>query len=244
MMLIFRSFQKLLSAAAMMATCSACVSQGVPALIQDAAFEPITPLVPVKQISVTGSIFNDNGASARFGYKKNYQVGDIITVVLTESTQAQRQSGVETVKEGSNSPMAALQGAFGGILSSDTFPAGTNRVRRALKATPFNDLKIESKGSGSANQAASLDGAVAATVIQVLPNNSVVVQGQKRLTLSEGSETIRIIGVVSLNDIQPDNTVLSSRLANAQISYQGAGNLASVAKVPWGTNVLNKVWPF
>ena len=73
-MLIFRSLQKLLSAAAVMATCSACVSQGVPALIQDAAFEPVTPLVPVRPVSVTGSIFNDNGASARFGYKKNYQV--------------------------------------------------------------------------------------------------------------------------------------------------------------------------
>ena len=243
-MLISKSLQKLLYAAVFATSCSACVTQGLPPLIQDAAFEPISPLMPVAQVSVTGSIFNDNSASSRFGYKKNYQVGDIITVVLTESTQAQRQSGVETVKEGSNSPMAALQGAFGGVLSPDTFPAGTNRVRRALKATPFNDLKIESKGSGSANQAASLNGAVAATVIQVLPNNSVVVQGQKRLTLSEGSETIRIIGVVSLNDIQPDNTVLSSRLANAQISYQGAGNLASVSKVPWGTNVLNKVWPF
>lgn len=234
-MLIFRSLQKLLSAAAVMATCSACVSQGVPALIQDAAFEPVTPLVPVRQVSVTGSIFNDNGASARFGYKKNYQVGDIITVVLTESTQAQRQSGVETVREGSNSPLQALQGAF---------PLEKSGIQKILKATPFGDLTTNSKGSGTANQAASLNGAVAATVVQVLPNNSVVVQGQKRLTLSEGSETIRLVGVVSLSDIQPDNTVLSSRLANAQISYQGAGNLASVAKVPWGTSALNKIWPF
>ena len=238
---ISQLFQKAVCVTVFATVCSACVTQGLPPLVQDMAFEPITPLMPVAQVSVTGSIFNDSNTSSRFGYKKNYQVGDIITVVLTESTQAQRQSGVETVKEGSNSPMAALQGAFG--LSQD-FPTGFNRTKRALKATPFSDLKIESKGSGSANQAASLDGAVAATVIQVLPNDSVVVQGQKRLTLSEGSETIRIIGVVSLNDIQPDNTVLSSRLANAQISYQGAGNLASVAKVPWGTNVLNKVWPF
>jgi flagellar L-ring protein precursor FlgH len=233
-MLNSKTLKKLLCASVFVTTCSGCVTQGLPPLVQDVAFEPVTPLMPVAQVSVTGSIFNDNSASSRFGYKKNYQVGDIITVVLTESTQAQRQSGVETVKEGSNSPMAALQEVFS--------PA--SRIERALKATPFNDLKIESKGSGSANQAASLNGAVAATVIQVLPNNSVVVQGQKRLTLSEGSETIRIIGVVSLNDIQPDNTVLSSRLANAQISYQGAGNLASVSKVPWGTNVLNKVWPF
>jgi flagellar L-ring protein precursor FlgH len=238
---ISKLFQKSVCVTVFATVCSACVTQGLPPLVQDMAFEPITPLMPVAQVSVTGSIFNDSNTSSRFGYKKNYQVGDIITVVLTESTQAQRQSGVETVKEGSNSPMAALQGAFG--LTAD-FPTGFNRTKRALKATPFSDLKIESKGSGSANQAASLDGAVAATVIQVLPNNSVVVQGQKRLTLSEGSETIRIVGVVSLNDIQPDNTVLSSRLANAQISYQGVGNLASVAKVPWGTNVLNKVWPF
>lgn len=234
-MQISKSLQKLLCATVVVTTCSACVTQGLPPLMQDAAFEPITPLMPVAPISVTGSIFNDSNASSRFGYRKNYQVGDIITVVLTESTQAQRQSGVETVREGSNSPLAALQGAF----SLDS-----SLTKRALKATPFGDLKIDSKGSGTANQAASLDGAVAATVVQVLPNNSVVVQGQKRLTLSEGSETIRIIGVVSLDDIQPDNTVLSSRLANAQISYQGAGNLASVAKVPWGTNVLNKVWPF
>ena len=240
-MLNSKTLKKLLCASVFVTTCSGCVTQGLPPLVQDVAFEPVTPLMPVARVSVTGSIFNDNSASARFGYKKNYQVGDIITVVLTESTQAQRQSGVETSREGSNSPMAALQGAFG--LSPD-FPAGSNRIERALKATPFGDLKIDSKGSGSANQAASLNGAIAATVVQVLPNNSVVVQGQKRLTLSEGSETIRIIGVVSLNDIQPDNTVLSSRLANAQISYRGAGNLASVAKVPWGTNVLNKVWPF
>lgn len=240
-MLISKSLQKLFCAAVVATTCSACVTHGLPSLIQDSAFEPITPLMPVAQLSVTGSIYNDSNGSANFGYKKNYQVGDIITVVLTESTQAQRQSGVETSREGSNSPLAALQGAFG--LSANS-PTALNRTQRALKATPFGDLKIDSKGSGTANQAASLDGAVAATIVQVLPNNSVVVQGQKRLTLSEGSETIRIIGVVSLDDIQPDNTVLSSRLANAQISYQGAGNLASVARVPWGTNVLNKVWPF
>ncbi|MEZ7817955.1 MAG: flagellar basal body L-ring protein FlgH [Pseudomonadales bacterium] len=236
-----RTLKKFLCTAAIVATCSACVSQSLPPLIQDVAFEPITPLMPVTQVSVTGSIFNDSNASTRFGYKKNYQVGDIITVVLTESTQAQRQSGVETSREGSNGPLAAIQAAFG---LSPTFSSDSSITKRALKATPFDGMNIESKGSGTANQAASLDGAVAATVVQVLPNNSVVIQGQKRLTLSEGSETIRIIGVVSLNDIQPDNTVLSSRLANAQISYQGAGNLASVAKVPWGTNALNKVWPF
>jgi flagellar L-ring protein precursor FlgH len=119
-----------------------------------------------------------------------------------------------------------------------------NRLSEGIKAIPFDDLTIESKGSGTANQAASLSGAIAATVIQVLPNESLLIKGQKRLTLSEGSETIQLLGLVDQRDVQPDNTVLSSRLANARISYEGSGDLSAVAKVPWGTNLVNKVWPF
>ena len=204
-------------------------------IIKEQAFEPVTPVMPAEITSITGSIFADSNARYRFGYKKNFQVGDIITVVLTEATQAQRQSGVETSREGSNSPLKALHGAFG---------LQGNRFEEAVKVIPFDDLKIESKGSGTANQAASLSGAIAATVIQVLPNESLLIKGQKRLTLSEGSETIQVLGLVDQRDVQPDNTVLSSRLANARISYEGSGDLSAVAKVPWGTNIVNKVWPF
>lgn len=214
---------------------SGCAAPQVAPLLPEQAFEPITPVMPAEITTVTGSIFADSNARYRFGFKKNFQVGDIITVVLTEATQAQRQSGVETTREGANSPLKALQGAF--ALES-------NRVKRAAKAIPFDDLKIESKGSGTANQAASLSGAIAATVIQVLPNESLLIKGQKRLTLSEGSETIQLLGLVDQRDVQPDNTVLSSRLANARISYEGSGDLSAVARVPWGTNIVNKVWPF
>ena len=103
---------------------------------------------------------------------------------------------------------------------------------------------METKGRGTANQAASLNGAIAVLVTQVLPNGNLVIQGQKRLSLSEGSETVRLSGIVSASDIQPDNTVLSSRIAGAQIAYQGTGELAEFAKVNWGTRFFNKVWPF
>ena len=214
---------------------TACAAPQMTPILKEHAFEPVTPVMPEEITTVTGSIFADTSARYRFGYKKNFQVGDIITVVLTEATQAQRQSGVETTREGTNSPLKALQGAFA---------LDSNRLKRAAKAIPFDDLTIESKGSGTANQAASLSGAIAATVIQVLPNESLLIKGQKRLTLSEGSETIQLLGLVDQRDVQPDNTVLSSRLANARISYEGSGDLSAVAKVPWGTNLVNKVWPF
>ena len=224
-----------------------CAS-GVPQRADASAdFLPIVPVVDQEQPQVTGSIFNDNRSSRRFGYKQNYRVGDILTVILSESTQAQRNSGIGTVKEGVNTPLSQLQRVFGGgadSLSAPTFIGSSNSFKRGLKGLDFNNLKVESKGTGSANQAASLAGAVAVTVTQVLPNNSLLIQGQKNLSLTEGSETVRIRGVISMDDIEPDNTVLSSRIANAQISYKGAGNLADVSKLGWGTKVFNKVWPF
>ncbi len=224
-----------------------CAS-GVPQRADASAdFLPIVPVVEQEQPQVTGSIFNDNRSSRRFGYKQNYRVGDILTVILSESTQAQRNSGIGTVKEGVNTPLSQLQKVFtGGADSVDAplFAGSRNNFNRGLKGIDFNNQKVESKGSGSANQAASLAGAVAVTVTQVLPNNSLLIQGQKNLSLTEGSETVRIRGVISMDDIQPDNTVLSSRIANAQISYKGAGNLADVSKLGWGTKVFNKVWPF
>ena len=96
-------------------------------------FEPVTPVMPAEVTTVTGSIFADSNARYRFGFKKNFQVGDIITVVLTEATQAQRQSGVETTREGTNSPLKALQGAFA---------LDSNRLKRATKAIPFDDLTV------------------------------------------------------------------------------------------------------
>ena len=238
---------KLLSVLLLIASVG-CVSNIPSRADASADFMPIVPVVEQGDPEITGSIFADNRSSRRFGYKKNYRVGDILTVILSESTQAQRKSGIGTVKEGVNTPLDQLQKVFSGgasSLSAPTFLAATSgKVGRGLRGLDFNNLKIESKGSGSANQAASLAGAVAVTVTQVLPNDSLMIQGQKNLSLTEGSETVRIMGVVSKNDIQPDNTVLSSRIANARISYKGAGNLADVSKLGWGTKVFNKVWPF
>lgn len=220
-----------------------CVS-GVPDRADASkGFLPIVPVIEQESPMVTGSIFNDNRSSRRFGYKQNYRVGDILTVILSESTQAQRKSGIGTIKEGVNTPISQLQKVFSVVSASPNY-LGQERWKRGFKGLDLNDNKVESKGVGSANQAASLVGAVAVTVTQVLPNDALLIQGQKNLSLTEGSEIVRIRGVISMNDIQPDNTVLSSRIANAQISYKGAGNLADVSKSPWGTKVFNKIWPF
>jgi flagellar L-ring protein precursor FlgH len=82
------------------------------------------------------------------------------------------------------------------------------------------------------------------TVVEVLANGNLMVRGEKQLALTEGAEIIQVSGIIRPEDISPNNTVQSRRLANAQIAYRGTGDMANAAKAGWGTNALMKFWPF
>jgi flagellar L-ring protein precursor FlgH len=108
----------------------------------------------------------------------------------------------------------------------------------------LNDASNTSAGSGTADQTATLTGSLAVSVVEVLPNGNLVVRGEKQLSLSEGSEVIQVSGVIRPQDVSPNNTVLSRRLAHSQIAYRGSGDLAVASRPGWGTNLLNRFWPF
>jgi len=215
--------------AASVAACSA------PPKMSDAEFKPILSIPADPEPLVTGSIYNGGRNDNWFGRKKDYKVGDIITVVLNEQTQANRVNNTSASRETSNNVADTLVPKLAGLVK------GGRGVVNDLK---LDGSEISSEATGSANQRASLTGSVAVTVTQVLGNGNLVVRGEKQLDLSEGGETIRVAGIVRSDDIGTDGTVFSRRLANAQISYTGSGDLASANKVPWGTGVLFKLWPF
>jgi flagellar L-ring protein precursor FlgH len=89
-----------------------------------------------------------------------------------------------------------------------------------------------------------LKGSVAVSVVSVMANGNLVLRGEKQLALTEGAETIQVAGIIRPEDVSAINTVQSRRMANAQISYRGSGDLASTAKAGWGTSALMKLWPF
>ena len=102
---------------------------------------------------------------------------------------------------------------------------------------------ISSEGTGTAAQANALSGVITAMVAEVMPNGNLVIEGRKQLSLTEGAEFIQVRGVVRTRDIQPDNTISSVRMAQAQISYRGTGNLAESTQPGWITQLLFKYWP-
>ena len=103
---------------------------------------------------------------------------------------------------------------------------------------------IKNEGSGTADQTATLTGSVAVSVIDVMANGNLVLRGEKQLALTEGAEIIQVAGVVRPDDIAPNNTVQSRRLANAQITYRGTGDMAAASRAGWATSGLLKLWPF
>ena len=220
----------------------ACASQ--PQMEPTSGFSPIQPLPKQKPIQATGSIFA-NGQDL-FGDLRSYQaaeiqIGDLITVLLNETTQASRTSNLATSRVGANDVIN--QGRIDAVVNKVESASGRG-LGGLFDLFPTTGSSVTSSGSGTAGQGASLTGSISAMVVEILANGNLVIIGEKQLALTEGSEFIQIKGIIRPADIQPDNTILSQRIANAQISYRGTGDLVNASKPSWGTGLLYKFWPF
>ncbi len=219
---------RLLSALVFGATCLAGCSVLPPQpLTHSTGFAPVYPVLREAPQQATGSLYNADMGETFLGRGRNFQIGDVITVVLSESTQAARtQSG--SLSRTSSNDVLPPEVIGGGLLGATGLLGGT----------------IKSDGTGTADQTATLSGSVVVTVVDVMANGNLVVRGEKQLALTEGSEIIQVAGVIRPDDVAPNNTVQSKRLANAQITYRGTGDMAATARAGWGTSGLLKLWPF
>ncbi len=215
-------------------TLAGCGSMQVTALSDspkpgDPDFAPVPSNSLEPPPSNDGSLFNDAYGMSLYGDKKAMRTGDIITVVLAEETQGSKSSQSSSSKSseaGLNAPVIA-----GGA------------PIEALSATIQGERNFS--GRGDADQSNSLSGNISVTVSEVLPNGVLRVRGEKWITLNTGAEFIRIQGMLRPEDINLDNTVSSQKLADARISYSGAGGLASASQPGWLTRFFNSpLFPF
>ena len=209
-----------------------CATEPVDMVLRPSpAFQPVYPLASDRPKVATGGIYSNRQSDAWFGRGRNYQVGDIITVLLNEQTQAARTQNSEVNRD-----------------SKNTLPSGANttvgNISPFLRGIDMNNSAIDSKSKGSADQQASLVGSIAVTVVEILANGNLLVKGEKKLGLSEGTEVIQVSGIIRPEDVGPNSTVQSRRLANAQIAYRGSGDLANAARPGWGTRLMHSLWPF
>lgn len=224
-----------------------CATSNAP-MAHTPQFAPVLPVAVEKPRMATGAIYNGRQSDNWFGRVRAYNVGDVITVLLNESTQAGRTQSGTVKRAAKNDVIPSVAIAPGGLnakLQNMRLPKilGYN-PQGILNGVDLSKANIESVGGGEADQQASLTGDVSVTVVDVLANGNLMVRGEKQLALTEGAEIIQVSGIIRPEDISPNNTVQSRRLANAQIAYRGTGDMANAAKAGWGTNALMKFWPF
>ncbi len=148
-------------------------------------------------------------------------VGDTLTVVLAESTEAEK-SATTTAKKSSSAELAGPTIAGRAVTVNGT---------PVLEMGMGNESQFS--GNGAATQSNKLDGFITVTVARRLSNGNLVVRGQKWVAINNGREYVRLQGIVRPSDVAPDNTVLSWKVADAYISYGGQGTVASASKPGW-----------
>lgn len=180
-----------------------------------------------------GSIYSPSQGMALFEDQKARNVGDVLTILLVETTTAKTSAATSTAKDTSSSMAAPT------IAGMPVTINGVSVLSGALDSTH------KFSGSGDSTQSNALQGSITVNVIGRQANGNLIVRGEKHLSLNQGSEFVRIEGVVRPADIAPDNTISSSRVANARISYTGEGTLAESNSKGWLARFFSSpIWPF
>ena len=188
---------------------------------------PAPQPMPAQAEPTAGAIYASGGELSLFEDLRARRVGDVLTVVLRESTSASKRSSTSTSKDSSISlPGPTIAGRPVTVNGTEILEMGVEGER-------------EFDGEGSTSQSNQLTGNITVTVVQRLANGNLVVQGQKWLRLNHGDEFVQITGIVRPYDVREDNTVTSDRVADARISYGGRGVLANASRPGWLDRFFN-----
>lgn len=191
----------------------------------DPAFAPVRAQAMSAQDVHSGSIYQTSRNYNFYGDTVALNVGDILTVTLQESTAASKSAESTITKD---TELSLPEPVFFG------------HANIGLNASANYERDFD--GSAEADQSNSLNGSITVSVIEVLPNGVLRIRGEKWLSLTNGDEYIRLTGMVRPQDISPNNTVASNRIADARIAYGGTGDFDQANQMGWLARFFNSEW--
>lgn len=193
--------------------------------------EGFAPVLPVAQAPrpADGAIFNvAAGYTGLVEGRRAHAVGDPLTIILTEQLNSSKSAASKTQKTGSFNIVPPSAGPLSFLDPN------------ALKASGGSSFN----GQGNATQTSTLGGEVSVTIAEVRPNGTALVVGEKRLLLSQGQEWVQVSGIVRLGDIDADNRVRSTQVADARINYTGNGSVGRASREGWLSKFFSVITPF
>jgi flagellar L-ring protein precursor FlgH len=201
-----------------------------------AGYKPVHMPMPTPQpASYSPNSLWRNGSRAFFKDQRAHQVGDILTVTVNLNDKAVIAN--ETQRSRKNEEDSGVDNLFGAKKVPLMNTAVPSRIFTA-------DSNSSSDGKGSVNRSEALVTNVAAVVTQVLPNGNLVVEGKQEVRVNFEIRELIVAGIVRPEDIQSDNTIDSSKIAEARIAYGGRGQITDVQQPRYGQQVLDVLLPF
>ncbi len=209
-----------------------------PERMQKFSYEPAYPVnMGAQPQAKNGSLFQGNQNMSLFDDARAHRVGDIITINLIENFKAKKKDESKYSR------------------NNDIDPGGVSMFGRSDKqilqqaAGLFSPLKVTGsktafQGKSDVKQDSSISGKIAVMVTEVLPNGNLVVRGEKWITVSDGDEVVRFAGIIRPQDIQPDNTIDSTKVADVRLIYQDTGYAGDVTRPSAAQKWFAKYWPF
>jgi flagellar L-ring protein precursor FlgH len=178
------------------------------------------------------SLWVENVSKPMFVDKRANSIGDILTIVVQESSSANKSDETKTEK----------QSSWVASVSQFIFPGFLQYKGNSPAVNYQSDLKHD--GSGAINNSQTIVAQVAVKVIDVLPNKSLVIEGKRDTSFGGEHQTIILHGIVRSEDVTAANTVLSYNIADATISIVGEGSVTDSTKKGWFTRIVGKLNPF
>lgn len=228
---------------------------GIPFQGKDAR-EPLTspPAAPPAPIAVSTET-RDPAAAAGLWREATYRnafqdlrahkIGDLITVNIVETSKANKKATTKTGRE--SSIHAGISNALGWENKIKQLTSlGKSNVRDAFNNEAMFKASLENDfdGSGETTRNESMTASITARVIEVSPNGNLFIKGSRKVKVNNEAQYITLTGLVRPADVSPDNTVLSSYIAEAAIEYTGSGPVSDKQRPGWLMRAADFVWPF
>ena len=193
--------------------------------------QPLAPVIVPEVPRASGSLWADaGGESFLFEDNRAKNVGDIVKVRIVESAKGAQNASSKSDRKSS----------IGASLSS-AFDLPTSALGKFGLTGDYED---EFDGGGQISRTGSLDATMTAMVMEVLPGGNLRIQGSREVSINGEKEEMSLSGVIRVIDIDLNNTVMSTVIADAQIDYSGYGTVTGKMGPGWGTRLVRLIWPF
>ncbi len=196
---------------------------------------PLPPSPPPQE----GSLWTPKSPRGLLADLKACNVGDIVTVVITESTKAGDEASTQADKvSGVKVGITSLLGLS--MPQMNAFKDNTITAENAIEGAVGNT----SKGQGKTERQSAFTSFLATRVIQILPNNNLVIQGQRQMRINNETEVVTLSGVIRPEDLDSSNTVNSTKVAEARLEISGFGVISDKQRQGWLTRIIDHIWPW